>query len=362
MLIKSENQLVRQQLEFIAKTVIDNGGIIHPDLCIKHNAERLSISCSGNADGGILLMIPDELFIPVTHLQWLGENGALSYTGSTSTLSPAQKALLDAMLQLYNLTDKLNNVAELMPAQQLPEDPELFAWLMDARPAFELPKTNPARQFIQTRLNDKNIQPESGEPTGYLMPLIDMLNHHPYGPKYGRTESGDWCIPVQHPVEGSNECFVRYNKADSLSIAMWHSYYDPFTRHVASVDCILQNELLGEIHIKGTNASRSNINAPRLLPGKGALTLQDLVLEKDQLLALRTLLGLAVRSKRRELEQPEAEVFADELIALLIDANIRKYSELQTLCNTDTAQLPLRSLFGRVAEHQLNLLEDLRAA
>ncbi len=361
MLIQSENQLVQQQLKFIAKTVVEHGGTIHPELTITHQTERLWISCSAEVDGSALLIIPDELFIPVTHLEWTGENGVLSYTGNVSLLSPVQKSLLDAMVLVYNATNKINSVAKSLPAQQLPNDQELLCWLKDARPAFELPITNPARQFIQTRLNDKNIQIESGEPTGYLMPLIDLLNHHPYGPKYGRTDCGAWLIPLVKPTLGSDECFVRYGKSDSLSLVMWHNYFEPNTRHVAALDCMLIHVDLGEIRIKGTNATRRKINAPRLLTGEAVLTLQDLVLEKEQLQTLRTLLGLAVRSKRRELAQPEAEVVANELINLLVEANIQKYTELQKLCQTDAELFPLRSLFGQVAEHQLALLGALRA-
>jgi hypothetical protein len=86
------------------------------------------------------------------------------------------------------------------------------------------------------------------------------------------------------------------------------------------------------------------------------------VLEKSQRATLRTFIGLAVRSKRRELAQPEAETVADELIQLLIEANHRKYTELQELCRVNAEEFPLRPLFGQVAEHQLALLETMRSA
>lgn len=358
--IRTENPLVRSPIEFIARTVLEHGGLIHPDLRITQQDERLWISCGGAADGSALLVVPDELFIPVTHLEWSGENGVLRYAGDTSRLSPIQQELLDAMVEVYNATDKIPQVAEHFPAQLLPGDPELLAWLTDARPAFVLPKTAPARQFIDTRLYEKTA--EDGQVTGYLMPLIDLLNHHPYGPKYQSADQNSWRIPVEKPNPHSDECFVRYSKSDSLSVAMWHAYFEPNTRYLASVDCTLVHAELGEIRIKGTNAKRRKINAPCLVPGEHVLTFQDLVLEQEQLHALRTLLGLAVRSKRRDLAQTEAEVVADELIQLLVEANIRKYAELLELCRADAGHFPLRPLFGQVAEHQLALLGALRAA
>ena len=361
--IKSDSPIVQQQLEFIANLVIENGGLIHPELCITHQTERLWISCSADVDSSALLIIPDELFIPVTHLEWTGENGVLSYSGDTSSLSAVQQALLDAMLSLYNATGKMQHVAERFPTQLLQADAELFAWLMDARPEFELPTKNPARQFITTRLNEHSEHAQKVEgsdeeqkPIGYLMPLIDLLNHHPYGPKYQRTEQNGWLIALQKPNPGSDECFVRYNKADSLNNALWHTYCETNTRCIASVSCLLQHPELGSVQIKDTNASRNKVNAPRLLPNEPILTLQDLVLEQEMLPALRTLLGLAVRSKIRDLSQAQAESVADELIVLLVEANKMKYAELLGLCQKDTELFPLRTLFGQVASHQLELL------
>ena len=363
MQIKSDNQIVQQQLEFIANTVIEHGGTIHPELIITHQAERLWISCSADVDGSALLIIPDELFIPVTHLEWTSENGVLSYSGDNSSLSALQQTLLNAMVSLYNTTGKIQLVAERFPAQLFLADAELFAWLKEARPEFMLPKESPARQFISTRLNEHSDHAQKDEgsdedqkPIGYLMPLIDLLNHHPYGPKYQRTEQKAWLIALQKPNIGSDECFVRYNKADSLNNALWHTYCETNTRCVASVSCLLQHPELGSVQIKGTNASRNKVNAPRIMPNEPVLTIQDLVLEQEMLPALRTLLGLTVRSKRRDLSQLQAESIADELIVLLVEANKIKYAKLLNLCQKDTELFPLRTLFGQVASHQLELL------
>ncbi len=188
------------------------------------------------------------------------------------------------------------------------------------------------------------------------MPLIDLLNHHPYGPKHQRNEQADWLIALQKPNPDSDECFVRYGKSDSLSLVMWHGYFEPNTRYLASLDCEIQHDILGTVKIIGTNARRRKINAPRVLPGEEVLALQDIVIEPEKISALRTLLGLAVRSKRRDLSQAQAEIIADELIVLLVEANQIKYAELLALCQNDMEQFPLRTLFGQVAVHQLELL------
>jgi hypothetical protein len=246
-----------------------------------------------------------------------------------------------------------------MPAQLLPKDSILFNWLMEVRPAFALPEMNAASQFIHTRLNTKKEDDSEGS-TGYLMPLIDLLNHHPYGPKYQRTENNGWRIPVEKPNPNSDECFVRYNKSDSLSLAIWHNYFESKTQHVAALDCELQHPNLGEIRIVGTNARRRELNAPRIIPSELTLTMQDIVLEAKQLPALRTLVGLAVRSKLRQLNQTQGEIEAELLIDLLIDENIRKYEELAALCIVSPEGCALRKMLGKVAEHQLGLLRTMQ--
>jgi hypothetical protein len=360
--IESHDSVVRLSLQRIADAVTANAGEIHPKLTIHHHGERLWITCAADQGSGPLLVVPNELFVPVTQLEWAGIDGKLQFTGSTDSLSPVQKQLLDDMLAIYNQTGKLTQVAERFPAQLLPSDPLLLNWLQEAHSSYKLPKDNPARQFIGTRLNE--MPPEKGDDpaVGYLMPLIDYLNHHPFGPKYQRTESGAWRIPLEYPITGSDECFVRYSKTDSLSIAVWHAYYDPHPRHVAALDCELNLSELPPIRIRASFAANRKVNAPRLENTEAGVTLHDVVLEKSQRTTLRTFIGLAVRSKRRELAQPEAETVADELIQLLIEANHRKYTELRELCRIDAEQFPLRPLFGQVAEHQLALLETMRSA
>jgi hypothetical protein len=360
MQILSDNSIVRQCLETIAQTVLENGGEIHPDLIIHHSGANLWITCQQTADNATLLQIPNELFIPVSELDWHAQGADLCYQGDTGSLSVVQLQLLNEMVALYNHTGKLSKVAHALPSNLLPDDPKLLAVILSAHPTFSLSKRNPARQFIDTRLNEQMAEGHSDKLVGYLMPLIDLLNHHPYAPNYERTESGAWRIPVAYPVPGSDMCYVRYSKFDSLYIAMWHGYFDPYTRHVASVECSIHHNEIGDVRIRSTTTSRRKINAPKLLPGETNLTLQDLVLEKAQRKALITLLGLAVRSIRRTMHQSEAEIIANELVALLVDANIQKYSELLALCQTETEHFPLRPLFGQVAEHQLMLLEDLR--
>lgn len=358
MRIDSSDPSVIQLLEQIAGIVREHGGDIHPDLIIHHRAERLWLSCPAKSQDGTLLRIPEALFVPVTGLRWRGDGGMLSYSGDTTALSAVQRQLLESMVALYNATGKVEQVAARFPCNRLEHDPELLALLRKARPSTGPSGKNLAEQFISTRLSSQNID-DSEVTIDSLMPMIDMLNHHPYGPKYGRNEAGDWLIPLLHPNPGSDECFVRYQKGDSFANAMWHGYFESATRHVASVQCAVQLAGIGQVTVIGHHYERGKRNAPLAKRQADGLELKGIVFEAETLPALRTFIGLALRGCRREWPQSEAERHADALIALLVQANIAYFGELLALCGTGTAQFPLRALLADVARHQLAILEGL---
>lgn len=357
MRIDSSDPTVIELLERIARGVRENGGDIHPALTIHHRAERLWLSCPADYRGETLLRIPQALFVPVSGLRWHGDGGVLSYSGDTDALSAVQRQLLESMVALYNATDKLDKVAARFPANLLRDDPELLVLLREARPGIEPGAKSLAEQFISTRLSSQNNE-DSEETTDHLMPLIDLLDHHPYGPKYGRNEAMDWVIPVQHPVEGSEQCFVRYQKGDSFANALWHGYFESAPRYVASVQCTLADAVAGQVVVHGVHYERRRLNAPLAQRREDGLDLYSIILDPDTLPALRTFLGLALRSKDRALAQTDAERQADILIAGILAANRDYFHRLRDFC-TPPGDFPLRALMAAVAGHQLAVLDSL---
>ena len=87
-------------------------------------------------------------------------------------------------------------------------------------------------------------------PLGYFMPMIDMLNHHPYGSRYEHTDDGDWLIRVHHPTP-TDQVFVRYNKADSFGVALGLGYFEADTRFVSSVACRVGIPDVVEVKVAG---------------------------------------------------------------------------------------------------------------
>lgn len=356
--IRSTDPLVRQCLNDIADAVRSHGGDIHAELIINHHGERLWISCPAEFRDETLLRIPQDLFIPVSALQWTDTDGVLAFAGDTAALTPVHRRLLDAMLRLYNATDKINRIAAQFPDRLLRHDPELLALVREARPNTEPSAKSLAELFICTRLSSQNNEDSDGT-SDYLMPMIDMLNHHPYGPNYGRNEAKDWVIPVQHPVVGSEECFVRYQKGDSFANALWHGYFEGAPRYLSSVQCAFPDALAGNIIVHGVHYERRKLNAPWVQRRDDGLDLHCIVLDAGTMPALRTFLGLALRSKDRTLSQQSAEQHAKTVIAAIIAANRNYFLRLQAFCHDAPADFPLRPLLAAVARHQLGILDSL---
>lgn len=358
MIILSDNRQVIDALERINTNVLRNGGHIHPKMTVNQKHEQIWISCPDDSINTPLLVIPDPLFIPVTQLVWTADNEIMAFFDETASLTAIQHELLSDIVLIYNTTGKITCSNNSMPSRLLPFDVPLLSWLTNAWSAFTLTNPNPVWDFLNTRVSRKRRIDNTEYANKYLMPLIDLVNHHPNGAKLQFFEQ-NWHIEIKKPVDGSQECFLCYNTSDSLSLAYWHGYFEQNTAHLASLDCILWHQAIGDFHIIGNDTNNNKLNAPQIVPNSDMLILKGIVLNEAQLPSLRILLGLAVRSKRRDLVQAEAEFIADELIKQIIEANIQKYLVLHSLCNTDKDQYSLRPLFSDVAAHQLTILRSL---
>lgn len=356
-----ENLDIGAGLERMQAVVLDHGGYLHPEMVVHQSNDQLWISCKKGTEGEALLSIPNALFIPATQLKWQFSNGTLSYSEFTPSLSKEQQILLDEMVQIYNLTHKVATHQNYSLSSLLANNEPLHSWLTSSWTEYALANSNPALDFLGTRLIHFNRNHSLRNDVKYLMPFIDLINHHPNGPKI-QTNNGHMKVSVFHSDLNSDECSLCYNGSDSLSIAYNHGYLDNNTDFIASLDCRLHHALIGEIHVIGNDDNRRAINAPRLVTKSDALVLQSIVLQKSKLASLCTMIALAVRAKQRSISQLDAELIAKDLIAMIIDANIVRYAQLHTLCDSDSMVHPQITVLKGVAMHQLMLLQDMKAA
>ena len=381
MRVDSDDLLVRDRINLIAQTVQSNGGYIHPELVVHQRGASLWMSLpravnphlvkpdgepldAPHPDAAPLLIIPDDLFIPVTDLDWEPHDEYLRYRGETGHLSVAQRTILDAMVDLFNAVDKVRVIGQGYPLQALSQDPELLALIREARPAFlreggESDTASPALRVVGSRLSRTMGEGEEG-PTGYFMPMIDMLNHHPFGSRYRRTDSAQWRIDVHHPSD-SDQVFVRYNRADALGVALRLGYFEPATRHVASVRCEVDVPTLGPVRVRGVGAGWRRLPAPQLtIDDQQGWVLSQLMFEPARIHALTSLLELPLQVAAPGRAPGEVKSDVVVLLSEILAANVAFYQRLRGLCLTSPeppADGRLRPLFADVSAHQLALLD-----
>lgn len=397
-------------MEVIAATVKSGGGYVHPELVVNHDGGNLWLSLPRSvnpfADEPLdkphpeappALIVPNALHVPVTNLDWAPSDEVLEYRADPGHLSPEQRTILDAMVALFNSVDKVRIVGRAYAQHSLDDDPELLALVREARPGYkagaaqEAPadgdrgdadqaetaadqmagagnwwhgEESPAHTVVTSRLRSEMGEGDEG-PIGLFMPMIDMLNHHPYGSRYERTEAGDWLIRAHHPKPDSDQIYVRYNKADAMGVALGLGYFEADARFVSSVACEFKVAGLGTVDVLGVSQQRRRLPAPRVMPAEDGLRVAGVVLEPGREQVLRTLLGMPLRSilatgqnaEPRTAESRTPEELAADMVAGIVAANIDYYQRLAEFCaSADSAAHPLRPMFAEVAARQLELL------
>lgn len=393
MRVASEDVNVQRLVTTIADTVTANGGYVHPELVVRHDGASLWLELpraanphlsgdDGKAldkphpDAAALLVIPNELHIPVSDLDWEPHDTRLRYRAQPEHLTAAQRTIVDAMVDLFNAVDKVRVIGQAYASHALEVDPELLALIRRARPRFGLDTSrgqipsdpSPSVSVVNSRLRTEMGEADEG-PIGFFMPMIDMLNHHPYGSRYRRTETGAWRIDIHHP-EPTDQVFVRYNLADSLGVALGLGYLEVATRFVSSVECSVAVPGLGTIEVLGVGSQRRRVPAPRLARTEEGWRMQGLVLDVEHLANLRALLLMPLMSVQPDRGTAANLGVVDEFLAAAVHANIAYYEELLAACTPPfevdstpdhSADPHQRALFAGVSAHQLHLLTTINA-
>lgn len=365
----SDDAEVVRTVGYIAAAVAEHGGYVHPDLVVNHHGSLLWLSAPRGADrhpapdrpapdAPPLLEVPHRLHIPVTDLDWDPDLDHLAFRGDTGHLTDVQRSLLNAMVDLFNACDKVVGVGTAYPQVALARDGELLQLVREARPHYSAQMQSPVDLVVRSRLRSEMGEGDEG-PLGYFMPMIDMLNHHPYGSRYERGEDGRWVIRLHHPGP-DDQVFVRYNKADSLGVALGLGYVESATRFVSSVAGSREVAGLGLVHIAGVAAHRRRLPAPRLTWQDDGLHIAGLVLEAGRLSQLRTLLAMPLVASGRAADMAQATLLAQRLIDAVVDINRGLFLRMASLCASGgEGEQSLRPLFGQVAAHQLDLLDQM---
>jgi len=256
-MVDTESAKVREAVQALFALLLDAGAWVNPHLRIVERVGQISVW--SEADDPWLMRIPKHTLVPVTDINWPGEP-PLCVEGTPSSLSAIQQDVLNACVDVMAANHTWEHFRATHPRSTI-TDSEAIAMIQSLHPAFS-PATD-AAAMIKTRTIKMSI--EDAESQSYLMPLLDLVNHHPAAPAY-TWDDGFLCIPTWRADPGG-ECFVSYGSTrDVLGMALAYGYVDEnITR---------ANALPGEYAIPGGATLRlMRVSGPTSTSEQDALTI-----------------------------------------------------------------------------------------
>lgn len=242
-LIESDDPDLVPLLRGLEEQVRDAGGYLSPQLKVVISEGRIKVE-SAAPEGTELVRLPGPCLPAIDAVEFELSDGQLVATSYPEDMRPSQRSILDCMLGIYNRGHKLAAHRSESPWLALAEQPALLEKLLEARrDAPKLSRRYAAatagvddalliEDFLGTRTS--KFQFDDDNVGLVLMPFIDFFNHHSDSPAFA-TESGAVSVQVSHPITGSVECCVRYNRLDALDAFASYGFADitaPFVRSV----------------------------------------------------------------------------------------------------------------------------------
>jgi len=363
MQIQCDDATAARLLAAIRDEVVKAGASLHPDLVIHQRGPDMWATCATPAQVQPLLRIPAQVLLPMDPIHW-APGLDLTPSQGLEQLTGRQRRLLEWMLALYETTGKIEYIRPRLPALALTDQPWLVAYLARAWPGWGKRQTalTATQAFIKTRalgITDK----ADGVRRRWLMPLIDVFNHHPAGAKF-LTQGGGVAIAANRP-DGTHECFARYGFRDAMSLLLNYGYVDSRPGFVQSVACEVGLDGHGSLRIEGQHGGkRTDLPSLNVRPD-GEVAISHFNLDPRTMARDLALLGLLLRRQAPGMTRTVQEERAMAVYEAIRAANVNHYLGLLDLLRRGEPAIEVAIIAGmlaEVADHQLAVLNKIRGS
>lgn len=244
----------------ICQLLARQGAWFNPDLRIRAENGNLSLHGTPGAPRASYLRVPMATMPQLDCFDIESQNGLLTAVPNGTPLLPHQHEMMEALLELYNVTHKLELWRESLPFLAWQDAPGVLDYLLGARPGnsnltryHEQFKAGGhdqllvdsfigSRKFGVTEQYLKALGMKGGAAIRHvLLPLVDCLNH--------RLDAESFYTPLLHgkpamrtfnvPDKDSGELFVRYNLYDAVDTTLSYGFMDAASPWLASVPMAL---------------------------------------------------------------------------------------------------------------------------
>ena len=385
--IRSDDPETKDVLARINKIISKHGGTLNPGMEIISSGGYLSIHSKLDRENHEPLIYVSPDCLPIFDDFEFSLDGDLIRGKPVVQNSPSRTHIktMDLMIELYNLTGKIKEHRDSIPAMALMNSPSLLDHLYKGgqyRPEngnFQGTDQEIVKSFMDSRVSDFL---EDGKIKGVVMPIIDLFNHHHGAYYYNKKNDANYSgISVfnSKPLKGSDECFVRYNHdCDALGLFIIYGFVDTTTSIVRSVPISFELGSAGCIRIN--RVATPVIPAENLPPGARDLNLyfprinhiNKSTLEiSSQIIppetgqdSLRRILAILIRILAPNIPDAELNKIIINAENSILKVNTGYYSKLKELTNNalNTGEITPRfaESLTLLADTQLSKLDDYR--
>jgi hypothetical protein len=257
--IMEGDSAVLAPMRHICQLLAKKGAWFNLDLRICAENGNLSLHGTPGAPRASYMRVPVALMPQLECFDITSHAGKLVAIPNGTPLLDHQQEMMEAMMALYNATDKLQLWKESLPFVAW-DAPKVLEYLLSARPSnnnlsrySELFKAGEQDQllvdsFFGSRkfgINEHSLKAlgVKGHMTHRyaLMPLVDCLNHHLNAEGYNTPlVGGQPAMRTFHvPDAETGELFVRYNLYDAVDTTLSYGFMDGACTWLSSVPVTL---------------------------------------------------------------------------------------------------------------------------
>ncbi|HTO84315.1 MAG TPA: hypothetical protein VMQ73_18970 [Methylomirabilota bacterium] len=274
--IVADNQAVERCLERILELARRGGAEFADALILRGINGSLSIELPPDSDAQALIKLPENILVPVGLFGFTLEGDDIAVRTAEPGVTAEQRALLESMVELYNLTGKIAWYRQTSPVLFLGSQPDLARLIARGR-------DEPMRQglerlatggyaesivlqrFIGSRWFRFREDGEEAEKR-VLMPILDLMNHHVQGSAFDKRSDGGGrylCIERARSMPREvRECFVCYARYDAMEMLLAYNFVDETATFVRSVPMEINLPDVGVIKVQTSKKKGFNKNLP----------------------------------------------------------------------------------------------------
>jgi len=236
----------------------------------------MSVELPPDADAQTLMKLPENTLVPVGSFDLALEGDDIAIRGAEPGVTAERRALLESMVELYNLTGKIAWYRRTSPFLYLGSQPDLARLIARGRErpmqrALDLLATGAdtnlivLSRFISTRWF-RHQEDGDEEAKRVLMPILDLMNHDARGSGIQKGSDGNrrflYVERARSMPREMHECFVHYAHYDAMETLLAYNFVDETATFVRSVPMEINLPGTGVIKVQTSKTKGSSKNLP----------------------------------------------------------------------------------------------------